>query len=214
MTTDSGDATGEVTSETDAASDSRADVERALHAFVGAIQQRPPMTRRCASTDGGSTSSRVRASRSSAPRGRFVVHALELVGCELPSLRLRIRCGKGTYVRTLATDLGEALGVGAHLTALRRTRVGPFALGSAVPLPALAATTHLLSPAEALADHATVPLDDSQVRDVRAGKVRTIAELRAPDGAGSHVRLLDPQGTLVAVAEHDAGRLTLARVFC
>jgi hypothetical protein len=83
-----------------------------------------------------------------------------------------------------------------------------------VPLPALSAATPLMSPAQALADHATVPLDADQVRDVRAGKLRTIAELRAPDGAGSHVRLLDAEGTLVAVAEAHAGKLTLARVFC
>ena len=214
VTTDSLDATGTVTSETNAANVSRADVERALPGFVGTIEQRPPMH----------SAVRVAGQRlyklahqglevERAPRP-VVVHAIELLAWEAPRARLRVRCGKGTYIRSLADDIGAALGVGAHLTALRRTRVGPFDLAQAVPLEVLSPATVLLSPAEALADHATVPLDDTQVRDVRAGKLRTIAELRAPDGAGSHVRLLDPHGTLVAVAEAHAGRLTLARVFC
>jgi len=129
-------------------------------------------------------------------------------------VRIRVRCGKGTYIRSLAADLGAVLGVGAHLTALRRTRVGPFDVAHSTALDRLSPETSLLTPAEALADHATVPLDASQVRDVRAGKLRTIAQLRAPDGAGPHVRLLDAEGTLVAVASAHAGKLTLARVFC
>jgi tRNA pseudouridine55 synthase len=214
VTTDSLDATGTVTSETNAANVSRSDVERALPGFVGAIQQRPPM--HSALRVGGQRLyelARRGIEVEREPR-TVVVHALEVVDFAPPLATLRVRCGKGTYVRSLAADLGAVLGVGAHLTALRRTRVGPFTVAQAVALDTLAPATPLMTPAEALADHATVPLDDAQVRDVRAGKLRTIAELRAPDGAGSHVRLLDPHGTLVAVAEAHAGKLTLARVFC
>jgi tRNA pseudouridine55 synthase len=214
VTTDSLDATGTVTSETNASHVSRADVERALSGFVGNIQQRPPM--HSALKVGGQRLyelARRGVEIERQPRA-VVVHALELVAYAAPAATLRVRCGKGTYVRSLAADLGAVLGVGAHLTALRRTRVGPFAVAQAVALDTLGPDTHLMSPAEALADHASVPLDDAQVKDVRAGKLRTIAELRAPDGAGSHVRLLDPHGTLVAVAETHAGKLTLARVFC
>ncbi len=214
VTTDSLDATGQVTSETNAGHVSRSDVERALLGFVGAIQQRPPMH----------SALRVAGQRlyELARRGleverqerTVVVHAIELLAFDTPSARISVRCGKGTYVRSLAADLGSALGVGAHLTALRRTRVGPFAIAQAVALDTVGPATPLMTPAEALADHATVALDDAQVRDVRDGKLRTIAELRVPEGAGSHVRLLDARGTLVAVAQADAGRLTLTRVFC
>ena len=214
VTTDSLDATGTVTSETNAAHVSRSDVERALPGFVGTIQQRPPM-HSAVRVDGQRLYKLAHQGLEIERQERaVVVHALELLGFATPRARLRVRCGKGTYVRSLAADLGAALGVGAHLTALRRTRVGPFTLEHAVALDTLSPATPLMTPADALADHATVPLDDAQVRDVRAGKVRTIETLRAPDGAGSHVRLLDPHGTLVAVAEAHAGRLTLARVFC
>jgi tRNA pseudouridine55 synthase len=214
VTTDSLDATGTVTSETNAANVSRSDVERALPGFVGAIQQRPPM--HSAVRVGGQRLYELarRGLEVERQERTVVVHALELVDYAAPTATLRVRCGKGTYVRSLAADLGAALGVGAHLTALRRTRVGPFTIAQAVALDRLAPGMPLMTPAEALADHATVPLDDAQVRDVRAGKLRTIAELRAPEGAGSHVRLLDAHGALVAVATADAGRLTLARVFC
>lgn len=214
VTTDSYDATGTVTSETNAANVSRADVERALQGFVGTIQQRPPM--HSAVRVGGQRLYKLAHQGIEVERQprAVVVHAIELVACEAPLARIRVRCGKGTYIRSLAADVGAVLGVGAHLTALRRTRVGPFGPDRAVALDALSPETPLVSPAQALADHATVPLDDAQVRDVRAGKLRTINELRAPEGAGSHVRLLDAHGALVAVAEARAGRLTLARVFC
>ncbi|HEY1586123.1 MAG TPA: tRNA pseudouridine(55) synthase TruB [Polyangia bacterium] len=214
VTTDSLDATGTVTSETNAANVSRSDVERALSGFVGTLQQRPPM--HSALRVGGQRLyelARRGIEVERTPRA-VVVHSAALVSFEAPTARIVVRCGKGTYIRSLAADLGDVLGVGAHLTALRRTRVGPFDVAQAVALDALSPQTPLLTPAEALADHATVPLDAAQVRDVRDGKLRTIAELQVPEGAGSHVRLLGPEGTLVAVAEAHAGRLTLSRVFC
>ncbi|MDB4968424.1 MAG: tRNA pseudouridine synthase [Myxococcales bacterium] len=214
VTTDSLDATGVVTSETNASHVSRSDVEQALPGFVGVIQQRPPM-HSAVRVDGERlyklAHRGLEVDRAARP---VVVHALTLLGFEGPRLRFHVRCGKGTYVRSLAADLGAVLGVGAHLTALRRTRVGPFSLEHAVPLDALGPAAELTTPAEALADHATVALDVDQMRDVRAGKLRTIATLRAPEGAGSHVRMLGPDGTLVAVAEAHDGQLTLARVFC
>ena len=214
VTTDTLDATGRVTSETMATHVSRADVERVLQGFVGTIAQTPPM--HSALRVGGRrlyelARQGLEVEREARP---VVVHAVELQRCEPPLVVFRVRCGKGTYVRSLVGDLGERLGVGAHLTALRRTRVGAFSLADAVALDTVGAATALMSPAAALADHATVPLDAAQMRDVRAGKLRTIAALRVPDGAGAHVRLLAPDGTLVAVAEARDGSLTLARVFC
>jgi tRNA pseudouridine55 synthase len=214
VTTDTLDATGTVTSETNASHVSRADVEQALAGFVGTIQQVPPM-HSALRVDGQRLYDLARrgveVERAARP---VVVHAIDILRYDAPTLGFRVRCGKGTYIRSLAADLGAALGVGAHLTALRRTRVGPFTVARAVPLDTLGPDTPLTGLADALADHATVPLDDAQTRDVRDGKLRTIATLRAPEGAGSHVRLLGPDGTLVAVAEQHAGRLTLSRVFC
>ena len=214
VTTDTLDATGTVVATADAAGVTRAAVAAALPRFVGTILQRPPM-HSALRVDGRRLYELARKGVEVERAPRPVrVDAIELVTWAPPRLGLRVRCGKGTYIRSLVADLGAALGPGAHLTALRRTRVGPFSLAQAVMLDTIGPETRLLSPAEALADHATVPLDDLQVRDVRAGKLRTIAELQAPIDAGPHVRLLGPDGSLVAVAEARAGRLTLARVFC
>jgi tRNA pseudouridine55 synthase len=214
ITTDTLDATGTVTAETNADHVSLGDVEHALEGFRGTILQRPPM-HSALRVNGRRlyelARQGVEVDREARP---VVVHAIEILHFEAPRLGLRVRCGKGTYIRSLAADLGAVLGVGAHLTALRRTRVGPFTVGHCTTLEALDPATPLLTPAEALADHATVPLDALQMRDVRDGKLRVIAQLPVPDGAGSHVRLLGPDGTLVAVAEAHAGKLTLARVFC
>jgi tRNA pseudouridine55 synthase len=212
-TTDTLDATGRVTSETIATNVSRADVERSLPGFLGAIEQRPPM--HSALRVGGHRLYELarRGLEVERPPRTVFVHELHILGYAPPRLRLRVRCGKGTYVRSLVADLGAALGVGAHLGALRRTRVGAFTLADAVALDSVGPATAVRSLAEALADHAAVALAADQVGDVRAGKVRTIAGLTAPPGAEGPVRLLAPDGSLVAVAEARGGQLTLARVF-
>lgn len=214
VTTDTLDAEGRVLVEKDAAAVTRADVEAALVGLRGQIWQRPPM-HSALKVNGQRLYDLARQGVEVERQARpIVVHELELTGWAPPRLSLHIRCGKGTYVRSLIDDLGQALGVGAHMTALRRTRVGAFTLASAVAPEALGPTTPLLSPAEALADHATLALDAATVVAVRAGKVKIVAALQPPPGAGEHVRLVDAAGTLIAVAEQRDGRLTLARVFC
>lgn len=113
---------------------SRQQVEAALEQFVGPILQRPPAF--SALKVGG------RRAYDLARKGHDVeleprtvnVYAIELLDYEWPLVRLRIDCGRGTYIRAIARDLGEALGVGGYLTALVRTRVGEYALEAALGL--------------------------------------------------------------------------------
>ena len=110
----------------------RARLEEALLPFCGTILQRPP--RFSAKKVGGEAAHR-RMRRGEEVRLEPVavtVHELELVRMLLPDVEIRLRCSSGTYVRALARDLGEHLGVGAHLTALRRTSVGSFKVEDAV----------------------------------------------------------------------------------
>jgi len=67
-------------------------------------------------------------------QAKITIYELELLECELPRIRIRVRCSKGTYIRSLAREIGEALDSGAHLTALRRTRSGGFTLARSLPL--------------------------------------------------------------------------------
>jgi len=134
-------------------------VAQALAQFRGDIEQVPPMysALKCA---GKPLYEYARAGIEieRAPR-KVRIHALELLAIDDASFRIRVDCSKGTYIRSLAMDLGRALGCGAHLSALRRTRIGPFAVETAVTLATLEAAASpeardgLLAPADALAAH-------------------------------------------------------------
>ncbi len=208
VTTDSQDADGQITSTREVAI-ARAQLDDALPQFRGRILQLPPM--HSALRVGGKrlyefAREGIEVEREARP---VEIHEIEVTEFAPPRVALRVRCGKGTYIRSLAADLGEALGCGAHLTALRRTRVGRFHIDGAVALSAL--PVELVSLADALSDLPTLQLDAGVVRDVRDGKLKIIEQLQAP--ADGWVRLLRPDGSLLAVAEGAAGRLRLERVF-
>lgn len=139
--TDSGDLTGNVVA---SAPDGFAGVEREalleiLPEFRGDIEQVPPMYS-ALKRDGRPLYEYARKGIEveRAPR-RVRIHRLDVLDFDGRSARLLVDCSKGTYVRTLAQDIGRRLGCGAHLTALRRTRVGPFDIADAVTLDTLQA---------------------------------------------------------------------------
>ena len=140
--TDTGDAEGEVVQTVDAAHVSEADVARALQAFRGEIEQVPSMY--SAIKHGGQPLYKLARQGQEVERKARKVHikCLELRdfrGGESPEVDLYLECSKGTYVRSLAEDLGRSLGCGAHVTALRRTQAGPFGLEDSVSLETLEA---------------------------------------------------------------------------
>lgn len=221
--TDTQDAEGEVTERGDASGVRADDVRAALARFTGEIDQVPPMF--SAVRVGGRRlheAARAGEEVDRAPR-RVTVHAIVLDGLEPPGPdglvrgRLSIRCGKGTYVRTLAADLGRALGVPAHLAALRRTEASGFRIAAAIPLEqaeALARTdrealrARLVPPAEALGFLPAVTVDRGEARALAQGKV-----LRRDAPAGELVRALGPGGALVAVCAASPAGLKPVRVF-
>ena len=112
----------------------RRDVERALDAFRGTFEQRPPAFS-AVKVEGRRSYQRARAGQDPAPAARRVtMHAIDIVRYAWPLVDLSLRCAKGLYVRSLARDLGAALGTGGHCASIRRTAVGPFTLDAAVPL--------------------------------------------------------------------------------
>ncbi len=137
VATATGDADGEVLRRCDAERIDRAAVESALEAFRGEIEQIPSMY--SAIKHGGQPLYRLAREGVEVERSarRVTVRRLELCGFrpgEHPQADIYLDCSKGTYVRTIAEDLGRALGCGAHVAALRRTRAGPFDLADAVSL--------------------------------------------------------------------------------
>lgn len=104
-------------------------VEETLSHFVGTIEQVPPVFSAC-KVNGSRAYDLARKGEAVELKAKtLVIDEMELLRCELPEIEIRVVCSKGTYIRALARDIGEALHSGAHLTALRRTRVGEIRVG-------------------------------------------------------------------------------------
>lgn len=107
---------------------SREDVERALESLTGERLQMPPLYS-AKKIDGQRAYEYARGGEEVKMRAALVnIYEMELVECDLPRIAVRVRCSKGTYIRSLAREIGEALGSGAYLTSLRRTRSGGYTL--------------------------------------------------------------------------------------
>lgn len=175
------------------------DVRTAATALTGDIMQVPPMVS-AVKVDGRRLHELARQGREveRAPRP-VTVHRFE-VGAPVEPGRfpIEVTCSSGTYVRTLAADLGTALGGGAHLAHLRRTAIGSFVVEDAVRVEELG-PERLLSPAEALRDLASVTVEADLAAEVAHGKVLALDRLGAPgDGPWA---VLDAKGALLAVYE-------------
>jgi tRNA pseudouridine55 synthase len=180
-TTTTDDAEGEIVAELPVPALTMADLEAALHGFRGAIEQLPPafsalkvQGRRAyeLAREGETTSLRPR---------RVTIFEIEVRRWEQPVVSLRVRCSKGTYIRSLARDLGAALGTGGSLQRLVRTRVGWFDLGSAVGLDELAAepSRAILAADVASLDQPAVVLDELSAGYLHQGRRLTGAPEQA-----------------------------------
>ncbi len=201
---DTDDFDGTVTPVLGAAVPERAAIENALPRFIGAIDQVPPAY--SAAHVAG------RRAYDLARRGvdvqlqprRVHIHALELRAFSHPRLELEVRCGKGTYIRSLARDLGERLGCGACVESLRRTCVGPFEESAALPLNADAdeARAQLLPLALGVKDLPCMPVTAPDAARLCRGQA--VRADTAPDGTEAAV--FDAGGALVAIVAADGGR--------
>jgi tRNA pseudouridine55 synthase len=182
MRTSTGDAEGEVL-EVRPVHATAADVAAVLERFRGDIDQVPPM--HSALKRDGVPLYKLARKGHTVPRTARRVHIaeLELIRCEPPLAELRIRCSKGTYIRSLGEDIGAALGTGAHLAALRRTASGRFRIEQAATLERLRAMPRprdrLLPLGELLADLPAAQLDAAAEARLRNGQPLKISGLQA-----------------------------------
>ncbi|MFN8041492.1 MAG: tRNA pseudouridine(55) synthase TruB [Acidimicrobiales bacterium] len=200
------DASGEVVATHDMAGVALADVQAAAAALTGDILQVPPMVS-AVKVDGVRLHELARRGEEveRQPRpvhvSRFDVAA---VAGEPGVFTAEVACSSGTYVRTLAADLGTALGGGAHLRNLRRTAVGSFTEAEARPLDDI----EVLAPAVALRDHPSVVVEGDVATAVTHGKVLPAAVLGVDlpgDGVPALWAVLSPAGDLLAVYERHKG---------
>lgn len=186
-------------------------LEQALSNFVGRIAQTPPMYS-AARHEGRRLYELARQGKSVERKARVVtIYGLTLLGVEPPNTaRLRVACSEGTYVRTLCTDLGAAIGAPAHMGALVREASGPFVLYEARTLEEIAkAPERALIAPEHIIPLPTIVLDLRGSADFRAGRVVPL-----PEGAtGRHVFVRDESRALVGVGEALGTLLAPRKVF-
>lgn len=207
VTSDTDDADGTITPRPDTRPAALTDIEAALSRFVGDIDQVPPAY--SAMLTGGQRAYDLARSGGEVElkARRVTVYGIDVLRYEWPHLEIEVRCGKGTYIRSLARDLGEALGCGGLVAVLRRTRVGPFAVEQAVPLDAdLTTITEKLRPMpEALSELPHVSLGSSEVARLRHGQ--SVAVIASP----GEVALLQGE-TLIGVGISDGRMIRPAKV--
>jgi tRNA pseudouridine55 synthase len=190
------------------------DIRAALGALVGTIEQVPPRF----------SAKKVEGERMyvAARRGdevdrapaRVTIYRIDVLDVRLPEVEFEVECSSGTYIRAIARDVGEALGVGAHLSALRRTRVGDHTVAEAVATDALADPERvrraLLSPLDAVSHLPQLVLDEAEVAEVSHGRPVVM-----PPGAGANaaVALSSSMGELLAIGEVESGVVRPRKVF-
>jgi tRNA pseudouridine55 synthase len=200
------DSSGDVTATFDMVAVTPAEVADAATRFVGDIEQIPPMV--SAVKVGGRRLHEIAREGGEVERAPrpVTVHRFDVTPADEPGVYdVVVTCSSGTYVRTLAADLGEALGGGAHLRKLRRTAVGPFTLAEAHPLE----SPVLLPMAEAFRDLPAVVVDEATAVDISYGRPMD-AETLGLDPVGLDVGgpwpVLGPDGSLLAVYGPHADR--------
>ncbi|MFC8382357.1 tRNA pseudouridine(55) synthase TruB [Nocardia sp. NPDC057272] len=211
--TNTDDAEGEVTATTPALHVTDDEIAAGVAALTGDIEQ-VPATVSAIKVDGERAYARVRAGEEVqlAARpvtvSRFDILARrDVADGEFVDLDVAVECSSGTYIRALARDLGTALGVGGHLTALRRTRVGPFTLEHARTLEQLATAAEAEQPLLSLDIDAAVrtafplrDIDESQATDLRTGR------WLEPVGIKGVYAAIDPRGRAIALLEESGKR--------
>jgi len=204
------------------------EVRRAVEAMAGTYWQTPPMY--SAVKVGGKRLyelARKGVEIERKPR-KVTIHAIELLSYDPQTARLELRlsCSKGTYVRSVAHELGQALGVGGHLVSLERLRTGPFGIERAVPLETIEGwmregkreeiEAHLVSLGDALGEMKEIRVDELRARKVSRGMAlgyRDLLQSAAPRlSEGDRVKIVGPKGRLLAVAEQRGGALRYRRV--
>jgi tRNA pseudouridine55 synthase len=177
-------------------------VERCLASFIGDIDQIPPAYSAAKLNGRRAYELARRGQEVMLGRRRIRIGQIDVISYDFPHLEIEVQCGKGTYIRSLARDLGEMLGCGGLIESLRRTSVGPFAPKDALALDSgcVAIRSKLLPLLQSIPNLATVSLDEAQLRKFRQG-LPVPAHVAA--ALEDDVAVLNTEGELAALARYD-----------
>ena len=214
LTTDTEDITGKTITECEVHLTEK-DLLAVLPKFRGDILQVPPMYS-AIKVNGQKLYDLARKGREVERQARpITIHELELLEFTGNEARLRVRCSKGTYIRTLCKDIGEALGCGGCMAALRRVEAGEYTLEGSIPLRQLLDISeagedveHLLRPVDTMfASHEKLSLNEKQARLVKNGNAFSA------DCADGTYRVYAPDGEFLALCKAEGGRVSTIKSF-
>jgi len=212
-TSDTEDIEGNVVELPDAAIPEHEEILVAIPRFTGSIKQRPPAYSALKIAGQPAYKLARRGEQADLAPRRVDIHSIEVVRYEHPELELLVRCGSGTYIRSLGRDLAESLGTGAVMSQLRRLAIGPFAVDEALAADALSANeveARLLSPLLAVDHLPRIALTEAEI--VRIAKGQSIATI--PNEQASEIAAVNRDGQLIAIlASAGEGRLRPAKCF-
>ena len=180
----------------------RDEIERSLQGFLGEIEQVPPAFSAAKVSGQRAYALARRGQQVSLEPRRVRIHAIDVLRYEYPRLDIEVHCGQGTYIRSLARDLGERLGCGALVETLRRTRVGPFTLSNAlsVDIDPAAALSRLLPVAAAVSALPRLELGGVELNRLRHGGSVSLSDAPALGEAAAEVAVFDAAGDLAVIA--------------
>jgi tRNA pseudouridine55 synthase len=212
-TSDTDDADGVITPTPDALAPPRERIEQELAAFVGKIAQVPPAYS-AAKVTGRRAYQLARKGQQVLLKPRLVtIERIDILDYAYPRLDILVRCGKGTYIRSLARDLGKSLGCGGYIASLRRLEIGEFTEADAIALGAdpAQARQRLLPPQHALKDMMAVTLSRPEAIRLLQGQ-RIAVPTRPAESSSEEFMVIDDAGRLIAIATVVAGMLIPSKV--
>ena len=226
--TDTQDLTGTVIASAKTVNFSAPTIHSAFESFKGSIEQLPPVYSALKHKGVPLYKLARRGQPVQKPPRQVQIYDICVKGVDLPYVRFEVSCSAGTYIRTLAADIGKKLGCGGHLSALQRIESSGFTLDQAIPLSALEASAlsrsgwpHMIRMKDALPEMPEFQAADHLVEKIRHGQNLTLKDVGGAGATalagqtGNHLKIIDRQQDLIAIVEqHAAGdRLTYCCVF-
>jgi len=224
--TDTYDSTGRVIDRADFHFIKESDIHKVLSNFIGHIKQTPPMY--SAVKIGGQPLYKLARKGLSVerPERDITVHAMDLLSFDPPYLDLKISCSKGTYIRTICDDIGNALGAGAHMVSLRRTRIGAFRIEDSVSIEGLSNNKDPgYSIDSAIIHLKEIILDEESYAKAKNGvsiicpaiclsPLLLTGDERVPENSSinQYIRLKSPQHVLFGIGKIENNRITIERL--
>lgn len=220
--TDTLDAEGEVIRRAGELSVKAGDIEHALKKFTGAVRQTPPMYS-AVKMNGKPLYKLARKGIEIERKERVVnIYDIKVTAFSLPYLEIAVSCSKGTYIRTLCDDIGDAIGVGAHIAGLKRTRIGDFRIDDAITIDRLEKLTVDPEPGVMGKEPSMVGIDAalSRLRELRLNEsefkmMSNGMPVRCAEGlqrTGGYIRLKDPSGSLFGIGRIEENLIKMSRM--